>query len=74
MAIAQATYDKLLADPNESYKFDSGDGSQQAKKRKLSDLKEQIEKLEAEICALQSRLKGNGVVSVSTRRTARCRR
>ena len=73
LAIAQETYDKLLADPIESYRFDSGDGSQQAKKRKLNELKEQIEKLEVEICALETRLRGHGVVSVSTRRSGRCR-
>lgn len=74
LAIAQETYDKLLADPTESYKFDSGEGSQQRKNRKLEELSEQIEKLENSICALESRLRGTGVVSVSTNRSNRCRR
>ena len=73
LLIAEETYTKLLATDHESYKFDSGDGSQQVKRRSLSELKDQIDELEAEICSIESRLRGSGVVSISLRRNQRCR-
>lgn len=68
LELAEATYEKLLSDPNESYRFDSGDGSQSTKKRKLDELKTQIDQLESEIDNLKRRLAGKGLTRVSLRR------
>lgn len=62
LAIAEATYTKLLAKVNQSYTFTSGDGSQGAKKQELSELKKQIDKLVAEIDLINRQLDGGSVV------------
>lgn len=73
LAIAEATYDKLLADPKESYRFDSGEGSQSSKNRKLSDVKKQIDDLEAEIEQIKRRLNHKGLTSIRlNRKSNRC--
>ncbi len=63
-----ATYEELISDGTESYRFDSGDGSQQAKKRKLAEFKDQIDELESEIAAIERRLAGKGLTSISLKR------
>ena len=68
LAIAYDTYDKLLAGENESYRFDSGEGSQATKKRKLEDLREQISTLESEIDGINRRLKGLGLTKLTLNR------
>lgn len=68
----EATYDELIQDGTESYKFDSGEGSQQAKKRKLSEIKDQIDELEAEIDNIYRRLSKTGLTNVTLRRKNRC--
>ena len=73
LAIAESTYDSLLAEENESYRFDSGEGSQSTKKRKIEDIKSQIDQLESEIDALRRRLKGQGLTRISLRRAGRGR-
>lgn len=73
LVIVEKTYEELLAEPNESYRFDSGEGSQATKKRKLSDLSEQIDKLEAEIDGICRRLQGKGLTQIALRRSARGR-
>jgi len=62
------TYDELISDGTESYRFDSGDGSQQAKKRKLSEVKDQIDQLESEIESLQRRISGKGLTNIALKR------
>ena len=62
------TYDELISDGTESYRFDSGDGSQQAKKRKLAEVKSQIDQLESEIDSLCRRLAGKGLTNIALRR------
>lgn len=69
---ANITYEELLADGTESYKFDSGDGSQSAKKRKLQELKEQIDELESDISTIERRLSGRGLTNVGLRRKGGC--
>jgi len=64
----KATYTAELENPVEEYRFDSGEGSQRAKRRKLSELKEQIEWLEGEIDLINRRLKGSGIVTLNVRR------
>ena len=51
------------------YRFDSGDGSQQAKRIKLKDLRETIDWYETKIAEIDSRLSGEcGVVKMRLRR------
>lgn len=73
LEIAYASYDAALADLNESYRFDSGEGSQSAKKRDIKSFKEQIDELESEIDSLNRRLCGKGLTRISLRRSARTR-
>lgn len=68
LAIAEAAYERLLARDTESYRFDSGEGSQQAKSRKISDLADQIDRLESQIAALYRKLNGSGIVNMNLRR------
>jgi polyhydroxyalkanoate synthesis regulator phasin len=68
LAIANETYTKILANEIEEYRFDSNEGSQRARRYKMSELKTQIDSLEAEIERLQRRLKSGGLVSVTLRR------
>jgi len=68
LAIANATYEKLLAQDIEEYRFDSNEGSQRARRVKINDLKTQIDSLEAEIERLNRRLKSGGLVNVVLRR------
>ena len=68
LAAANLLYDELLTDPTESYRFDSGEGSQQAKRKKLSTVQDQISILESEIDRLQTKLSGKGIVNMNLRR------
>lgn len=68
LALANATYSKLLAKDIEEYRFDSNEGSQRARRVKLSEFKTQIDSLEAEIERLGRRLRQGGLVSVTLRR------
>ena len=73
LGIAYASYDSALAELNESYRFDSGEGSQSAKKRDIESFKKQIDALESEIDSLYRRLKGQGLTRISLRRAAKLR-
>ena len=64
-------YDHLAeqsASSVQSYEFDSGDGRQRTTRRKLSDIQEQIEKLEATEDWLTRELYGMGLISTVVRR------
>lgn len=52
----------------EEYKFNSGEGSQQAKYRNLNEIKTNIDSLESEIDSLYRRLAGKGVINMNLRR------
>jgi len=52
----------------QSYEFDSGDGRQRTTRRKLSDIQEQIEKLEATEDWLTRELYNMGLISTVVRR------
>jgi len=69
LVIAEATYDELLANPVESYRFDSTEGEQQTKRRKVADAKQQVDELESEIDSIRRRLNGTGVVNMNLRRS-----
>jgi len=71
LIIAETTYDELLAGGNESYRFDSSEGSQSTKKRKLQEVKDQIDSLESEIEGICRRLNGSGLTRVSLKRNIR---
>jgi hypothetical protein len=68
LAIAETSYDTLLAQPIESFTFNSGDGSQAATRRKLDDLKKQVDLLNSQIEAIDARLNGGGIVGLSVTR------
>ena len=65
---AQTLLDTLLGEEVESYRFDSGEGSQQAKRRKLTEVKEIIDSLQQEIDALYRRLECGGLTVINVRR------
>ena len=68
LVLAEASYDELLANNVESYRFDSSEGEQQTKRRKLQDIKEQVDSLQAEIDNIRRRLDGKGIVNMNLRR------
>lgn len=64
-------YDQLTeqsASSVQSYQFDSGDGSQRTTRRKLSEIQDQIEKLEATEEHLINELYNMGLTSIQVRR------
>ena len=64
-----AEYDKAIANIEvQSYKFDSGEGSQQTKRRAPEEIAKAIERLEKEIDSITSKLNGTGIVSMNLRR------
>lgn len=70
-AALTSLYDQLTeqsASSIQSYEFDSGDGKQRTTRRKLSDIQEQIEKLEATEDWLTRELGGLGLVVTQLRR------
>jgi uncharacterized membrane protein len=52
----------------ESYKFDSGEGSQQTKRRSLEEISKELEKLERSLSWVLNELAGIGVMNVQLRR------
>lgn len=65
------TYDLLSGEDVESYRFDSGEGSQQTKRRTLKEVYEQIETIENEIRRLYRRLECGSLVNLNLRRNPR---
>jgi hypothetical protein len=61
-------YESLAATENESYEFDSGDGKQKTKRRSLTDILDNIQRLEAEEASVINDLYNMGLVSVKVRR------
>jgi len=64
-------YDQLTeqsASSVQSYQFDSGDGSQRTTRRKLSEIQDQIERLEATEEHLINELYNMGLTSIQLRR------
>lgn len=68
LELANTTYERLLTKDIEEYRFDSNEGSQRARRVKLSEMRAQIEALEAEIARLQRKLYQGGLTSVVLRR------
>lgn len=61
-------YESLAATQNESYEFDSGDGKQKTKRRSMTDVLNDIQRLEAEEASVINDLYNMGLVSVKVRR------
>lgn len=68
LAIAEATYDDLLAKQAKEYTFNGGEGSQSVKRQDLDIIKKQIDQLQSEIDDIDRRLQGAGVVGLSVQR------
>ena len=68
LTAANGLFDQLLADPNQSYRFDSGEGSQQSSHKKLIDAQNTVSILESEINRLETKLLGKGIVNMNLRR------
>ena len=68
LSLANATYEKLLAQDTEEYRLNTGEGSQWATKRKIAALSDEITKLESAIDQLNRKLRAGGIVSVVLRR------
>lgn len=68
LEVAETTYTELLGKQNKSYMFSSGEGSQQANKVRLADLKREIDGLIADIEAIEAKLYRGGIVRFYTSR------
>lgn len=64
--------DELSAQQVESYKFDSGEGSQQATRRKIAEIADLIDRLEAKEAHLINEINNMGLMSVAVRRKPLC--
>jgi len=69
---AYESYDKLLSNEVEEYKFNSNEGSQSAVRRKLDELTKVISTLESNIESLENRICGKGIMYINTRRKGFC--
>lgn len=58
----------LEAGDVQSYKFDSGEGSQSASRRGLKELTDMVTRLEQELNRLYNRVNGTGLVTMNLRR------
>jgi len=63
-----ATYLELSASLVDSYKFDSGEGSQQTSRKKLDTVRMEIDALEAQENHYINELYGMGIVNMNLRR------
>lgn len=58
----------LFGDPNQSYRFDSGEGSQMASSKKIKDVQASISVLESEITRILNKLSRRGLTNMNMRR------
>ena len=68
LELAYEMYDKLVAEDILEYRFESGEGAQRVERRKLLNIMQNIQVLEAEIDHLYGRLCGTGIVKMNMRR------
>ncbi len=68
LAIYEAALDSALDSGLESYRFDSGEGSQQAKLMSTDKLEKGIGFLQSRINRLRGELRGTGVMTTNMRR------
>jgi hypothetical protein len=62
------TYDSIADEDILSYRFDSAEAAQQAKMKKLKDVQDQIDIIEANIDQICRKLSGTGIVNNNLRR------
>lgn len=74
LTILYTTYESLIATENESYATDTGEGSHRTQRRKLADVRAEIDALESKEGRLISQLTDTGVSTmiVSLRGNPRC--
>jgi hypothetical protein len=63
-----ASYDELIVDNIQQYEFDSNEGRQEARTRRLEEVQKQIDRVSARIDSLCGRLSGTGLVAMKLRR------
>jgi DNA repair exonuclease SbcCD ATPase subunit len=68
LAALYQSFDELVQNNVEEYRFNSGEGNQWARRRTLRSLQDAIEKLESEIENLRRRLQSGGIVNITLRR------
>jgi virulence-associated protein VapD len=69
LALANESLNDLLTQEIESYRFDSNEGSQQAKRRKIEEITKVIENIESRIDWYRRKLQcGGGLVAINARR------
>lgn len=61
-------YDSMMASPVESYSFSAGEGQQQAKRRSLKDVADQIQYWTSQYNFYWNKLNGYGNVTLTLRR------
>jgi hypothetical protein len=71
LAEAQTALENTIKAEVESYRLDTGEGSQMAKRRKFSDMTDLIDRLNSWIRADEELLAGIGVVNINVRRKIR---
>jgi len=64
----ETTYSSLLTQEIEQYNFNSGEGSQSTRRRRLDEIEKLISKIEADIDYITRTLNGTGVVNMRVRR------
>ena len=64
LVLANANYSALLSQEVESYKFDSNEGSQQAKRRQLDKIEKSIDRLTIRREVLIQKLNCSGLVNL----------
>ncbi len=68
LELTRTAFDELVIQNIEEYRLNSGEMAQWTRRRKINELAELQERLEAEIDSLYRRLKGGGIVSINMRR------
>jgi len=69
IALLQTAYSSAVTNSEvESYKFDSGEGSQQTKRRSLAEIRKELRYLKAQLNHVLNELAGIGVMNVQLRR------
>ena len=62
------SYDEIAARPLSSYKFDSGEGAQQAKSRDIADIDKSVRSVQSRIDYYDQKIGGKGLYSMRFRR------
>ena len=70
IALLTKTYNAIdeMTTEVQSYKFDSGEGSQQTTLKKMSEMTDFSNLLERQIDSIQAKLNGTGIINLNLRR------